>query len=315
MSGPQPVLAIVGPTAVGKSGFALTVAQSLPGEIVSCDSMAVFRGLDIGTDKPSRADRKRVPHHLLDVAEPGSFYSAGAFRRAALAAIAQIQGRGSLCVVTGGTGLYYLALTRGLVQVPGRQEGLRERLRRTASRSGPERLHRMLRRLDPGSASHIMPRDTLRLVRALEVYFATGRPLSAWIAAPGPEADPALRWVRVGLTASRGWLYTRIEARVDQMMDAGLLEEVRGLLDRGCLAGPVAKAIGYGELADYLQGLTSLDDAVERIKLRSRHLAKRQLAWFKREEGIHWYSVDKEAWQNDAMEFIQRQLQKAPGGA
>ena len=170
----------------------------------------------------------------------------------------------------------------------------------------------MLRRLDPLSASRIMPRDTLRLVRALEVYFTTGRPLSSWIAAPGPGTGPSFRWVRVGLTASRDCLYTRIEARVDQMMEAGLLEEVQGLLDRGCLAGPVKKAIGYGELADYVKGLTSLDDAVRRIKLRSRHLAKRQLAWFKREEGIQWHSVDKEAWQNDAMEFIQRQLQEAP---
>lgn len=312
MSAPQTVLAIVGPTAVGKSGFALAVAERLGGEIVSCDSMAVYRGLDIGTDKPSPAERARVPHHLLDVAEPGAYFSAGAFRQAALEAVREIGARGRACIVTGGTGLYYRALTKGLAQMPGRQERIRERLHERARRRGPPSLHRALRRLDPPSAARIMPRDTLRLVRALEVYLATGRPLSAWIAEEEPPAGASIRWVRVGLTASRGWLYTRIEERVDSMMRAGFLDEVRRLRDLGVLTGPVAKAIGYGELAAHLEGLSSLEEAVARIKLRSRHLAKRQISWFKREAGIHWYSVDKEAWQHDAMEFIQRQFQEAP---
>jgi tRNA dimethylallyltransferase len=312
MSDMEPVLAIIGPTAVGKSAFALEVAERIGGEILSCDSMAVYRGLDIGTDKPSAADRRRVPHHLLDVAEPGAYFSAGAFRRAALGAIENIKARGRTCVVTGGTGLYYRALTRGLAGLPGRQEKLRERLRRKAERSGPESLHRILRRVDPESAERIMPRDALRLIRAIEVYFTTGRPLSAWFAEQGELQRPPLRWVRVGLTAPRSWLYTRIEERVDSMMRAGLLDEVKRLRERGVLTGPVAKAIGYGELAAFLEGLTSIEEAVARIKLRSRHLAKRQLAWFKKEEGIQWHSVDKEAWPNDAMEFIQRQLEKAP---
>jgi tRNA dimethylallyltransferase len=312
MSDMEPVLAIIGPTAVGKSAFALEVAERIGGEILSCDSMAVYRGLDIGTDKPSAADRRRVPHHLLDVAEPGAYFSAGAFRRAALGAIENIKARGRTCVVTGGTGLYYRALTRGLAGLPGRQEKLRERLCRKAERSGPESLHRILRRVDPESAERIMPRDALRLIRAIEVYFTTGRPLSAWFAEQGELQRPPLRWVRVGLTAPRSWLYTRIEERVDSMMRAGLLDEVKRLRERGVLTGPVAKAIGYGELAAFLEGLTSIEEAVARIKLRSRHLAKRQLAWFKKEEGIQWHSVDKEAWPNDAMEFIQRQLEKAP---
>jgi tRNA dimethylallyltransferase len=312
MSDLKPALAIIGPTAVGKSAFALEVAERIGGEILSCDSMAVYRGLDIGTDKPSAADRRRVPHHLLDVAEPGAYFSAGAFRRAALGAIEQINSRGRTCVVTGGTGLYYRALTRGLVRVPGRQEKLRERLRRKADLSGPESLHRILRRVDPESAERIMPRDALRLIRALEVYFTTGRPLSAWFAEQGEFQRPPLLWVRVGLTAPRSWLYTRIEERVDSMMRAGLLDEVKRLRERGVLTGPVAKAIGYGELAASLEGLASIEEAVARIKLRSRHLAKRQLAWFKKEEGIQWHSVDKEAWQDDAMEFIQRQLEKTP---
>ena len=307
-----PTIAIVGPTAAGKSAFAVEVAEALGGEILSCDSMAVYRGLDIGTDKPSAEDRARVTHHLIDVADPGTSFSAGAFRDSALRTLADMGRRGVACVVVGGTGLYYRALTEGLVDLPPRDEGVRERLRSRIARDGAPALHRILRRLDPPSASRIMPADALRIIRAMEVRLLTGDPLSARIDRSPFGSERLEGILRVGLTAPREVLYARIDARVERMMTEGLLGEVQGLLEAGVLTGPARKAIGYGELADHLEGVCTLPDAVERIKLRSRHLAKRQLAWFRRESGIRWYNVSvKEAWKNEPMEFIERWLEEA----
>ncbi len=305
-----PVLSIVGPTAAGKSGFAMAAALRFAGEIVSCDSMAVYRGLDIGTDKPSLEDRSRVPHHLVDVAAPGSYFSAGAFRRSALEAMEGIRQRGRLCILVGGTGLYYRALTQGLIAVPGRQEALRERLSARIARTGPERVHRILERFDPSTAARIGTRDSLRIVRALEVLITTGKPQSQWIL-ENPFGNRVMPGLRLGLTAPRKFLYDKIESRVDQMMRRGLLEEVRELHASGVLVGPVRKAIGYMELAGFLEGLFSLDEAVSQIKLHSRRLAKRQLAWFRKETDIKWFEIDKEAWKDDAMEFIKRWDEKA----
>lgn len=309
---PPFTLAVVGPTASGKSAFALEAAERFGGEILSCDSMAVYRGLDIGTDKPSAQDRTRVRHHLIDVADPGSAFSAGSFRRAALQCMADMAERGRACVLVGGTGLYYRALTQGLVDVPSRNELLRARLKSRIVKRGAPALHRLLRRLDPESASRIMAADELRIVRALEVRLLTGRPLSSWIGT-SPFGSQSLAGVlRVGLTASRPFLYERIEARVDAMMTAGLLAEVEALHRSGALSGPASKAIGYGELADHIEGRCTLAQAVDRIKLRSRHLAKRQMTWFRKETGVQWYYIDhREAWKNDAMEFIERWSKKA----
>lgn len=309
---PAPVLAIVGPTAAGKSRFALEVAERIGGEILSCDSMAVYRGLDIGTAKPSPEDRQRVRHHLLDVVEPGSAFSAGAFRAAAREAMADMAAREKACVLVGGTGLYYRALTQGLADLPPRDESLRERLTARVGRRGAQSLHKILRRLDPKAAARITPADTVRTVRALEVRLLTRRPISSWIET-SPFGCAALPGVlKIGLSASRAVLYERIEARVDAMMAAGLLREVEGLHRAGRLTGTARKAIGYGELADALEGALTLPEAVARIKLRSRHLAKRQTTWFRKETGVKWYYIDaREAWKNDAMEFIQRWRQEA----
>ncbi len=306
-----PTLAIVGPTASGKSRFALRVAEALGGEILSCDSMAVYRGMDIGTDKPGAADRARIRHHLVDVADPGSTFSAGAFRAAALEAMADMAARGVACVVVGGTGLYYRALTEGLVDLPPRDEALRERLRARIRREGAPAVHRILRRLDPASATRILPGDALRIVRALEVRLLTGEPISSWIAR-APFGSGRLEGVlKVGLTAPREVLYARIDARVDEMVAAGLLGEVAALLRAGALHGSARKAIGYGEMADHLEGRCSLRQAVDKIKLRSRHLAKRQVAWFRKEPDIRWYDVSRrEAWSNESMEFIQRWIEE-----
>lgn len=305
------LLSIVGPTAAGKSRFAVEAALRFGGEIVSCDSMAVYRGLDIGTDKPSLAERKGVPHHLLDVAEPGTTFSAGAFRAMALEALSQIHARGRLAVLTGGTGLYYRALTRGLVEAPGRQEAIRQRLLARAERRGPESLHRLLGRLDPHSAAAIGPRDLLRTVRALEVRLASGKPLSAFIR-ESPFGRRILPGLTVGLTAPKSFLYHRIDRRVEEMVAAGLLKEVRGLWESGRLTGPVRKAIGYGEWAAFLEGSLSFEEAVRLMQRRSRNLARRQLAWFRKEEGIHWFEIQKEAWTHDAFECIERWLQETP---
>ena len=308
---PPFTLAVVGPTASGKSAFALEAAERFGGEILSCDSMAVYRGLDIGTDKPSALDRERIRHHLIDVADPGSHFSAGAFRRTALQCMADMAERGKVCVLVGGTGLYYRALTQGLVDLPSRSEPMRARLKSRIVRRGAPALHRILRRLDPESASRIMAGDELRIVRALEVRLLTGRPLSSWIGT-SPFGSQSLAGVlRVGLTASRPLLYERIDARVDAMMAAGLLVEVEALHRSGALSGPARKAIGYGELADHIEGRCTLPQAVDRIKLRSRHLAKRQMTWFRKETGVKWYYIDhREAWKNDAMEFIERWSKK-----
>ena len=308
---PALLLAIVGPTATGKSGFALEAAERFGGEILSCDSMAVYRGLDIGTAKPSPRDQQRVRHHLLDVAEPGDFFSAGAFRAAAQECLADMATRGKACVLVGGTGLYYRALTQGLADLPPRDESLRERLSARMERRGAASLHRLLRHLDPPSATWIRPEDAVRTVRALEVRLLTGRRLSSWIQTTPFGSHGLTGVLHIGLTASRPVLYERIEARVDAMMAAGLLREVEGLHRSGRLRGPARKAIGYGELAEYLEDSCTLGEAVARIKLRSRHLAKRQMTWFRKEIGVKWYYIDtREAWKNDAMEFIERWRQE-----
>ena len=301
-----PTIWIVGPTAAGKSDLALDAALRFGGEVISCDSMAVYRGLDIGTDKPSLEARRLVPHHLIDVAQPGSCFSAGAFRNMALEAMAGIADRDHLAVVVGGTGLYYRALAEGLAPLPPRDEGLRARIAARIASGGPERAHRLLARLDPAAASRIGLRDSLRITRALEVRILTGLPISRCLSESPFGSAPSLGGLKLGLTAPRAYLYTRTDRRVRAMMEAGLLEEVRQLHSSGQLTGPARKAIGYGELADYLEGLMTLESAVARIQLRSRRLVKRQLTWFRREDGILWFSVDKEAWKNDAMEFIKR---------
>jgi len=304
-----PVVAILGPTGTGKSSFAVRLALTLGGEVLSCDSMAVYRGLDIGTAKLTPAERRGVPHHLIDVAEPGTTFSAGAFRTQALRALDGVRSRGRLPILVGGTGLYARALLAGLAQAPPRREDLRQNL----ARRGPERLCALLQKLDPARAAQIPPRDTLRIVRALEVRIESGRPMSSLLAEQ-PFGRSGLRNVlRIGLTGPRPVLYNRIEARVDAMMARGFLEEVRGLLGAGALRGPVLKAIGYGELAAHLAGDLSIEEAVARIKRRSRNLAKRQFTWFRRESGTHWYSIDREAWESHAVERIQRWWE-APAG-
>ncbi len=306
-----PVLVILGPTGVGKSSFAMKLARNFDGEIISCDSMAVYRGLDIGTDKPSSADRLEIPHHLIDVAEPGTYFSAGAFRHKALETIRSVYHRGRLSIIVGGTGLYARALLEGMIPAPPRNAGLRKRLDELEKKKGPGHLHALLRRLDPDSAGRLPAADTLRLIRALEVRISTGKPLSQLIREQ-PFGKRGLRNIlKLGLTAERRLLYNRVEARVDRMLESGFHDEVRALLLKGVLRGPCSRAIGYAELSGFLQGEYSYEEAVHRIKQRTRQLAKRQLTWFRREMDITWYRVDRPGWQEAAREQVKSWIDEA----
>lgn len=309
----EPVLAILGPTGAGKSHFAVEVALAFRGEVISCDSMAVYRGVDIGTDKLSLSERRGVRHHLIDIVEPGAFFSAGAFRAKGLEAMGEINARGALPVIVGGTGLYARALLEGIAPAPPRDEAVRERLDAIAARSGAGRLHRILQRLDPASASRLHPGDALRVTRAIEVRLVTGRPMSRLIAEKPFGRESLSRVLRLCLTAPRQVLYNRIERRVEAMVKLGLVEEVKALVGADKLKGPVAKAIGYSEIARYLKGEIGFERALALMKQRSRNLAKRQLTWFRQESGLIWLDIETEAWKSNAMERIRR-WREAPGG-
>lgn len=283
------IVVIVGPTATGKSDLALAVARRFGGEIVGVDSAQVYRGLDAATGKPSRADRASIPHHLIDVADPGSDFSAGDYARLAEEAIDRIRSAGRLPVLAGGTGLYLRALLRGLADLPRRDAAVRDALRIWAARRDPSALHRMLGALDPQAASALPLRDTQRIVRAIEVVLATGRPYSAGVAAQPFTAD-RFDAIKIGLLASRDILGARIDRRVQAFFDAGLIVEVRRLLDAGVpLSANSLKALGYREVFAHLRGEIGLEETVALVKRNTRRYAKRQLTWFRREPGVVWF--------------------------
>ncbi len=289
------LVVILGPTGVGKSGIALGLAAKLRGEIINADSMQVYRGLDIGTDKPSPADRRAVPHHLLDVAEPGTQFTAADFVAGALEAMAGIHGRGAVPFVVGGTGLYIKALLDGLFPGPGRNPKVRSRLEAEAARDGLEALYRRLEAVDPAYALKIRARDRIRIVRALEVFETTGKPISEHFR--GTESFvKGLRQVRVGLELERPVLVRRIEERVDRMFAAGLVKEVEGLLARGVPPdAPAFKGLGYKQVLSFLRSEISLDEARDLVKRETRRFAKRQMTWFRKMSDIAWFSPEDTA--------------------
>lgn len=282
-------LFLVGSTAVGKSTVALELAGRLDAEIVSADSMQVYRGMDIGTAKPTAAERALVRHHLIDVCEVGDVFDAKQFVELASRAIADIHSRGKLALVVGGTGLYVRALQQGLFEGPSRNQELRARLETmTASE-----LFEELQRLDPQTAGRIDQHNPRRLVRALEVFHETGKPISElqtqWNPQHAPVNAPA-----VGLTRARADLVERIERRIDGQIAAGWVEEVRRLLGLGLEKNPAAmQAAGYRELVAHVHGIISLDNAVTLIKTRTRQLARRQLTWFRREPQLQWMEIGR----------------------
>jgi tRNA dimethylallyltransferase len=285
---PPPVIVILGPTATGKSALGLELAERLAGEIVNADALQVYRGLDVGTAKPTPEERARVPHHLVDVLEPTERYSAGEFARRARAAIAQIRSRGGRPIVVGGSGLYLRALLEGISPVPPGDPAVRRRLRERLEREGLDALHAELRARDPATAERLPPGDTQRILRALEVVEVSGTPLSEWIARR-PYGEERLAAVRVGLTLPRRLLYDAVARRVAHMLERGWVEEVERLTARGLgPAAPAFQAIGYREIARHLAGEWTLDRAVEETVRATRRYAKRQLTWFRRERDIIW---------------------------
>ncbi|MEA2604121.1 MAG: tRNA dimethylallyltransferase [Acidobacteriota bacterium] len=287
----EPVLAIVGPTATGKSAMGVALAGILGGEIVNADALQVYRGFDIGTAKPGPEERGRVPHHLIDILEPDERYSAGEFARRAREAIAEIQGRGRVPIVVGGSGLYLRALFDGISPVPPGDPEIRWKLRARLETEGLTPLREELRRLDPATADRLGRGDTQRVLRALEVALASGRPLSAWTAEQ-PFGTQGIAAIRVGLTLPRSILYDQIAGRVTRMLEVGWLEEVGELLRRGFSPTlPAFQAIGYRQLVRHLEGMGSLELAVADIVRETRRFAKRQETWFRKEPEVTWFSA------------------------
>ena len=280
---------MLGPTASGKSALGLALAERFGGEIVNCDSTAVYRGFDIGTDKVSLDEQRNIPHHLVDIADPTEVYTAAQFARDANRVIREAHGRGHVPILVGGTGFYFRALTRGLFPGPGADETLRARLDRVAARKGPERLHRMLKRVDPDSADRIMARDQKRLVRALEVYFSTGRPLTAHFAdTRSPVADCEV--IAFALKVPAALTAERVALRVERQFARGIVDEVKGLLASG--VPPEARPFGglvYRQVMEMLRGVR--DEAATRalIVQENRRYARRQLIWFRKEPNLIWF--------------------------
>ena len=284
-----PVIAILGPTATGKSTLALELAGPHRGEIINCDSTAVYRGFDIGTDKVAAADQRGIPHHLIDIADPTDDYTAAQYARDAARVIRDVHARGAVPFVVGGTGFYYRALTRGLFPGPGRDAALRQRLTDIGERRGVAFLHRMVRRVDPESALRIQPRDLKRIVRALEVFFLTGRPLTGHFAETiSPIADTDV--LAIGLRLPAAAISARVTKRVDEQFERGLLEEIRGLLRRGVpeSARPFGGLV-YRQALEHLHGVR--DEAATRalIAQENRRYARRQLIWFRKEPNLQWF--------------------------
>jgi tRNA dimethylallyltransferase len=286
-----PLVVIVGPTAVGKTEISIQLAERLAGEIVSADSRLFYRGMDIGTAKPTRAERARVPHHLIDVAGPDQVWSLAVFQQAAYQAIAKIHARGRLPFLVGGTGQYIRAVTEGW-QIPKVKSSLplRQALENWAAEIGPDELHDRLTALDPEAAAKIDYRNLRRTVRALEVILRTGQQFSA----QRTKGVPPYRSLQIGLTRPRKELYARVDARIDAMLADGFVDEVRELLGQGYSPDlPTLSAIGYREIVAHLKGKTSLQEAVKLIKRHTRQFVRRQANWFKEDDpNIHWFKVE-----------------------
>jgi tRNA dimethylallyltransferase len=286
----KPLLAVLGPTATGKSALAIAIAERCRGEIINCDSTAVYRGFDIGTDKVPVAEQRGIPHHLIDIVDPIAEYTAADYGRDAARVVSEVHAREHVPIVVGGTGFYFRALTRGLFPGPGKHTELRERLGRIADRRGVEWLWRMVRRIDPASAARIMPRDRKRLIRALEVYFQTGKPLTTHFADTRSPLDPDVSVTALALDLDRHQLAERLARRVDAQLAAGVVDEVRDLLARGVPAS--ARPFGglvYRQVMEYLRGVRSLEATRDLIVQENRRYARRQLIWFRKEPTLIWF--------------------------
>lgn len=280
-------MVIVGPTASGKTALSLALAEKFEGEIVNCDSVALYREFDIGTAKPSPAERARAPHHLFDFVDPTQHVTAGEYARQARQVLAEIKSRRHLPIVVGGTGLYLRALLEGLFPGPQRSEELRERLRKRVAERGSRYLHRILTRLDPAAAGRIHANDAPKLIRAIEVCLASRQKMTElW--QQGREALQGFRILRLGLDPDRAPLYDRINQRASQMFDGGLVEETKRLLEKhGAEALPLS-SLGYKQAVHFFRGELSREQALQAAQQAHRNYAKRQLTWFRREPDVTW---------------------------
>ena len=306
-----PVIAIVGPTASGKSTLGIEVALQLNGEIINCDSVQVYKEIQIATAKVPLEERKGIPHHLIDFVSPAINYTAGEWAREAANKIEEIESRGCVPLLVGGTGFYLRALRNPFFVSPPTDESLRQRLTRIRERHGAEHLHRLLNRVDPTSAQQLFPRDWPRVQRAIEVYFQTGKSIVDQ-QPTRPEPHESSRRLRIlALNPPRAELYQRINERTEAHFRAGLVEEVRDLLARG--VPPLSNALGahgYRRVVEYLQGLRTLESALEQTKLDVRHYAKRQLTWFRHEAGVEWFDGFGE--ENDISRSVLETLASGP---
>ena len=283
------IVVICGPTASGKTALSIALAKAFDGEVVSADSMQIYRRMDIGTAKPTKQEMDGVPHHMLDVAEPGEAYSVSRYVEEATACVEDILARGKLPIICGGTGLYIDGLIRGTDYQPaGTDNGIREQLEGEWEAQGAEEMMARLAAVDPDSAARLHLSDKRRILRALEVYLATGETITVHNART-KEIPPRYEAIMIGLnTEPRQILYDRIDRRVGVMLEQGLLQEVQSLLEDGLLEGTAAQAIGYKELLAYFRGEMTLETAADLIRQKSRNYAKRQLTWFRRDERVKW---------------------------
>jgi tRNA dimethylallyltransferase len=305
---PEPLaVLLLGPTGSGKTALSLHLAEFFNGEIISCDSVAVYRGMDLGSAKPTPEERARIPHHLIDVANPDEPYTAGAYSREARSALREIATRSRLPIVTGGTGLYLRALTEGLFAGPARHEDLRDRLRASAEKRGPTWLHRILTKLDVPTAARIHANDTPKLIRAIEVSLAGRKPMSEQL-----SRDPltGFRLLRIGLNPPRAGLYDRLNRRCAEMFTEGLVEETRTLLTR---YGRVKAldSLGYRQALAVLDGVLTEPEALAQAQQGHRNYAKRQLTWFRREPDVHWLPSfgDEPSTAAEAIALVRNQIQ------
>jgi len=285
-----PLVVICGPTAVGKTAVSVILAQRIGGEIIAADSRTIYRFMDIGTAKPTPEQRRAIPHHLLDIANPDEVITLAVYRRMAAEAMAAVRGRGRVPMLVGGTGLYVRAVADGFAipEVPPDAK-LRDRLEEH-ERSAPGALHARLATVDPLAAARIHPRNTRRVIRALEVYEHTGRPISTL----QRREDPVGPTTRIGLTMDRDALYRRIDARVHAQIEGGLIDEVKALLNRRYARTlPALQGLGYKEFIEYVDGASSLEEATRRLQRNTRRFAKRQYTWFRRDSRIRWIDVDE----------------------
>jgi len=304
----EPLLVVVlGPTASGKTALSLSLASQFHGEIVNCDSVAMFREFEIGTAKPTAAERAQAPHHLLDIVDPSGHITAGEYARLARETLDQIKQRGHLPIVVGGTGLYLRALLEGLFPGPQRSEEIRKRLRERAQQKGPAHLHAVLARLDPAAAGKIHVNDMPKLIRAIEVCLASRQKMTEmW--KQGKDPLTGFRILRIGLNPERSALYARINQRAARMFDSGLTDETKALLaEYGERAWPLS-ALGYRQAVQFLRGKISRDEAIAAAQQAHRNYAKRQMTWFRREPEVQWLEGfgDDETIQNRAAEAVQK---------